>query len=423
MDDFYKLSAKMKDLFPSDPAADKQALLQMANAPAPDAPQTKDYITESVQVPQGSMPLGIDNVSDFAKLAGITESQKTGSAGQAKGSDPMPTAEPKRTTHPLKDKLVGEEDIDVRALTPAASTVGGAIDPEMDESALIAIGLKKAASGEILSERERDVIKPYVALFSELITNPMFRSQIISMQKTLSKIQKKDGVEEGDGRKKGIHGKGHPMRKKQQAAIHANESSSNLEQDLIDMYKGDGEAGLAMYMVDYLKFTEKEVSQAFKKAGGDIYKMISNVASMKNEGDLIPNPKSSTLAKSDTAYDFIKLGTHLANTDTMDPDDVNPSEPDVMIVPFSPEEDEIIKVALKKMGYKTQDAGGNKDAHYDENFADGKKPGRKGLAKRSGVDTKASVSSLRKTAKGSSGEKQRMAHWMANMKAGKAKAK
>jgi len=57
----------------------------------------------------------------------------------------------------------------------------------------------------------------------------------------------------------------------------------------------------------------------------------------------------------------------------------------------------------------------------DENFADGKKPGRKGLAKRSGVNTKASVSSLRKTAKNSSGEKQRMAHWLANMKAGRAK--
>ena len=58
-----------------------------------------------------------------------------------------------------------------------------------------------------------------------------------------------------------------------------------------------------------------------------------------------------------------------------------------------------------------------------ENFADGKNPGRKGLAKRSGVNTKASVSSLRKTAKNSSGEKQRMAHWLANMKAGKAKNK
>ena len=59
----------------------------------------------------------------------------------------------------------------------------------------------------------------------------------------------------------------------------------------------------------------------------------------------------------------------------------------------------------------------------DENFADGKKPGRKGLAKRSGVDTKASVSDLRKTAKNSSGEKQRMAHFLANMKAGRAKNK
>jgi nicotinic acid mononucleotide adenylyltransferase len=58
-----------------------------------------------------------------------------------------------------------------------------------------------------------------------------------------------------------------------------------------------------------------------------------------------------------------------------------------------------------------------------ENFADGKNPGRKGLAKRSGVDTKASVSDLRKTAKNSTGEKQRMAHWLANMKAGRAKKK
>ena len=59
----------------------------------------------------------------------------------------------------------------------------------------------------------------------------------------------------------------------------------------------------------------------------------------------------------------------------------------------------------------------------NENFADGKNPGRKGLSKRMGVNTKASVSSLRNTAKHSSGEKQRMAHWLANMKAGRAKAK
>ena len=64
-----------------------------------------------------------------------------------------------------------------------------------------------------------------------------------------------------------------------------------------------------------------------------------------------------------------------------------------------------------------------RDQAVEENFADGKHPGRKGLAKRSGVNTKASVSSLRKTAKHSTGEKARMAHWLANMKAGKARAK
>lgn len=57
----------------------------------------------------------------------------------------------------------------------------------------------------------------------------------------------------------------------------------------------------------------------------------------------------------------------------------------------------------------------------NENFADGKKPGRKGLAKRSGVNCKQSVSKLRSIAKNSSGERQRMAHWCANMKSGRNK--
>ena len=58
-----------------------------------------------------------------------------------------------------------------------------------------------------------------------------------------------------------------------------------------------------------------------------------------------------------------------------------------------------------------------------ENFADGRKPGRRGLAKRSGVNCKQSVSQLRSIAKHSSGERQRMAHWCANMKSGRKKDK
>ena len=57
-----------------------------------------------------------------------------------------------------------------------------------------------------------------------------------------------------------------------------------------------------------------------------------------------------------------------------------------------------------------------------ENFANGRNPQDKGDAKRHGVPTKASVSTLRKVAK-QGGRKGQLAHWMANMKAGRAKKK
>ena len=65
------------------------------------------------------------------------------------------------------------------------------------------------------------------------------------------------------------------------------------------------------------------------------------------------------------------------------------------------------------------DGGGGESVEH-ENFADGKNPQDKGDAKRHGVNTKAGVSSLRKTAK-QGGRKGQLAHWLANMKAGSAK--
>jgi GNAT superfamily N-acetyltransferase len=57
-----------------------------------------------------------------------------------------------------------------------------------------------------------------------------------------------------------------------------------------------------------------------------------------------------------------------------------------------------------------------------ENFKDGRNPQDKGDSKRYGVPTRASVSTLRKVAK-QGGRRGQLAHWMANMKAGRAKAK
>ena len=110
--DWHKLQNKLFELDPTDPREDLAKLQSVANDGGADIAPTKDYVAESVDVPQGSMPLGLDSISDFAALAGvrIDEKQKMGSAGQAKGKDPMPKAKPGRTKHPLKDKLVGEDD-------------------------------------------------------------------------------------------------------------------------------------------------------------------------------------------------------------------------------------------------------------------------------------------------------------------------
>jgi hypothetical protein len=59
----------------------------------------------------------------------------------------------------------------------------------------------------------------------------------------------------------------------------------------------------------------------------------------------------------------------------------------------------------------------------NENFADGKVKGksRPGRVKRAGASCNGSVTDLRRRAKNSSGEKAKMYHWCANMKAGKKK--
>ena len=69
--------------------------------------------------------------------------------------------------------------------------------------------------------------------------------------------------------------------------------------------------------------------------------------------------------------------------------------------------------------YGTQN-GCNIDG-VNENFADGKHPEDKGDSKRHHVPTKSSVSNLRKFAKSHSGRAAQLAHWMANMKSGRAK--
>ena len=109
--DYNALQHKLFAMDPTDPKEDLAKLRAQAggNAPTP-APQV-DYIAESASVPEGSLQMDRNySISDFAALAGIRLDEKQKHGDYARGSDPMPTAEPGRTKHPLKDKLVGEEE-------------------------------------------------------------------------------------------------------------------------------------------------------------------------------------------------------------------------------------------------------------------------------------------------------------------------
>ncbi len=114
MSDFYEMSAMMKELFPSNPEADKKALMSMAGKTAP--VETPVVVQESAEVQQGSLQMDKEySMSDFAKLAGVTlnETQKTGSAGQLKGKDKFTkSSKPggNESPHPARNKLVGEDD-------------------------------------------------------------------------------------------------------------------------------------------------------------------------------------------------------------------------------------------------------------------------------------------------------------------------
>ena len=134
------------------------------------------------------------------------------------------------------------------------------------------------------------------------------------------------------------------------------------------------------------KKKEKYV-KGMKKAKGDfkdrygkdaeavMYATATKMAKKSNEGKMIPNPKNSFITKADTAYDFIKLGTNMANLKSMPTGVSNVDEPDIMIAPYAGKKEmKYLKKELKRLGYDVQDADGYQDAHYDEKPTGGKEP-------------------------------------------------
>jgi hypothetical protein len=133
-------------------------------------------------------------------------------------------------------------------------------------------------------------------------------------------------------------------------------------------------------------------------------------------------------------YDWYKLGQHISNLKGLGKHDFGQGPPSTIISFGSEEEEHKYIKDLEKTGLTTTDIDpvdrnqppGMKrqkvDPTYnvDENFADGKGPGRPGDSQRHGIPKGATMAQLEKAAK-APGRKGQLARWQINMRRGKKK--
>ena len=165
MSDFYDISAKMKQLFPSNAEADRAALTAMANAPVKEDIKV-DQINESVSVKKGSLPIDLD-LQSFSKLAGINEKQKAGD--QVRGSAPTPTmSKPggNETPHPMKDRLVGDSIENDEESTEAIKIVPTGKDPMADLQMQLKRGMDLVSEGSAMIEDAQSKMKDMMSKLS-----------------------------------------------------------------------------------------------------------------------------------------------------------------------------------------------------------------------------------------------------------------
>lgn len=189
--DWHKLQQTLYNLDPTDPREDLAKIKSNLQSNAGNAEPKKDYVSESVTVPEGSLSLDKNySMADFAALAGInlSESKKQKDGDYARRKT-MPPAKPGRTNHPDEGKLVGEAPLDsVRAGIKSAQS--GAFAPDSAEkfvknkvggSGMPAKPTKPVAkpgtTGQVTDKVYSDFLKQHTASLKNIARDPRKKRQ------------------------------------------------------------------------------------------------------------------------------------------------------------------------------------------------------------------------------------------------------
>ena len=160
--DFYAMSSMMKDLIPSDPEADKQALMAAAGKPFQDVPATKDYVNESAQVAPGSLPLDLD-LGSLAALAGVNAPTAPRVVVEAPEME-----EPPKSLIPGINRTKDDAGVD-------------------DPSVIVQSAIRKAMEGEILTPIQREAFAPYASMLEKILEQPRLSGMLDNIMKLANK--------------------------------------------------------------------------------------------------------------------------------------------------------------------------------------------------------------------------------------------
>ncbi len=186
--DWHKLQRTLYNLDPTDPREDLARLQQSAGKPVEDIP-TIDYINESVEVPVGSMPLNINSVSDFAKLAGIQPKQvinedddkskiPSGFAAGWQSTKKGGTFGPDAVSNILGKSLTPDDEKDKKG-KQTSRIPRGLVKPGLEKDLAAAIALINQ-NQKVDDERQHAAL---ASAFRTLLNNPQQASKLLTSLK------------------------------------------------------------------------------------------------------------------------------------------------------------------------------------------------------------------------------------------------
>lgn len=157
--DYHALQQRLFEMDPTDPKEDLAKLQAEAQGGASqNVTPTKDYVAESVEVPQGSMPAGTDSLSDFAALAGVALKEA-----------PQPQAQPAPQQAQQKTgmgaKMVGNK----LGAKGSAGMMGKALD--------------KVSQGGALPANLAKQIAPFAKSLETILSDPQLRNKFMALIK------------------------------------------------------------------------------------------------------------------------------------------------------------------------------------------------------------------------------------------------